>query len=115
RLVHWPPGLVEQRLERRIGRARRRELHVHGDAAYRRAAAHEHYLEARGAQRLRERGGALQVPDAEQVLDIEEDFHRRFNASTAGAPPAPSRKRCTAYQSSFAGGAPRRFQPVAAA
>ena len=76
-------------------------------------------------QRLGDPQRALQMPDAEQPLDMETDdavtarpFARSsgiLSRSTDGAPSRSSRKRCAAAHDSRAGGLPSMSQPAASA
>src|SRR5439155_24327662 len=106
---------VEQGFESDVGCARRRQLDIDVDTGHGCAAAHQRDVESSLTQRARQYRGALEMADAEQVLNVEKNLHRRLSRSIAGVPSAPSRKSCTAPQSSLAGGLPRRSQPAAAA
>ena len=88
-LVDLVAVLVEQVGELRIRRDRRRQLHHprawRRDARDRRAAEHEIDLGPGVDQRPRNRRGPLEMPDAEQMLHVEEDAggsHRRTVRAT---------------------------------
>ncbi len=85
--------LVEERLEGRVARSRRKLQHLDADSLDRHAAARERHLEAAGDERACQRRRAPQVADAEQMLDIEEDLHRTFRSWMLGTPWESSRKK----------------------
>ncbi len=76
-IVDRPPVLVEDRGEMHIGRHRGRQLDQLArpdvDLARRRPAGDEPQVEARRLDRPGDEGGAAQMADAQEMLDVEQD------------------------------------------
>ena len=76
-VVDRPAMLVQQHLEGLVGRARRWQLHqargTDVETRDRHAAGGDDDIHAGGRKAAREQGGAAEMADAEQVLDVDED------------------------------------------
>ena len=82
-------------------------------------AGYEGHVETRAAEGAGERCRALEMPDPQQMLDIEKDAPAHgasrltFIASMATRPSPSTANTCTAAQSMRTGGLPIISQPVA--
>ena len=86
------------------------------------AAIGDRHVEPVRRHRLGQDLGALQMADAEQMLDIEEHAPRHdrgssgmLSSATDGVPSGATAKACARPSSSFCGGLPVIVQPVASA
>ena len=114
--------LVRQLLEIAVHGAHRRKLHqlrrAGVGAGHRQAARGDDRFDAGGSGGPRQRQRAAQMADAEQVLNPEEDLHRKACTSrqrSRGRPPGATSNRCAAGEESARGGRSSMSHPAAAA